>query len=79
MMCDNAAGKRHMGSVYGTCKNYKICFIYGAQDFCTGHIKYLKLCSSFSKALSKKWHPYYNEYRIVSNPPQSNLPFHRIY
>jgi hypothetical protein len=51
-MCDSAAGKRYTSLVYGTCKNHKICFIYGAQDFCTGQIKYLKLCSTFSQALS---------------------------
>jgi len=51
-MCDSAARKRYTGSVYGTCKNHKICFIYGAQDFCTAQIKYLNLCSTFSQALS---------------------------
>jgi hypothetical protein len=73
-----ARGETLYGSVYVTCKNYKICFIYGAQDFCTGHIKYLKLCSTFSQAYSKRWHPYYNEYMIVSNPTQSNLPIYKI-
>ncbi len=50
-----------------------------AHDFCTCHIKYLKLCSTFSQALSKRWHLYCNEYTIVLDPPQSNLPFHKIY
>ncbi len=72
MMCDSTAGKRYTGSVLKTCKNYKICFVYGAQDFCTGQIKHLKLCSTFFPSVI-------NEYMIVSNPPQSNLPFHKIY
>jgi hypothetical protein len=43
MMCDNTMGKILYELVYVTCKNYKICFIYGAWDFCIGHIKYLKI------------------------------------
>ncbi len=50
MTCDNTMGKTLYRSVYVTCKNYKICFIYGARDFCIGHIKYLKLCSNYEFA-----------------------------
>ncbi len=68
MMCDSAVGKRYTGSVYGTCKNHKICFIYGAQDFCTS-----------PKTMFNIFPSVINEYRIVSNPRQNNLPFHKIY
>jgi hypothetical protein len=66
------------GSIYATCKNYKIWYIYGTQDFCIGHIKYPKLCSTFFQLYSKNLHPYCNEYIIISNLTQSNLPFYKI-
>jgi hypothetical protein len=71
-------GEMFYGSIYATHTNYKTCYIYGTKYFCTAPIKYLKLCSTFSLPYSKSWHPYCNEYIIVSNPTQSNSPFYKI-